>query len=167
MKNIIYVDNTDNPIGSGSIENAVEKGIIHRISRVFVFNAQGELLIQKRQVGMKAFPGRWDQSAGGHVDDGESYLAAAQRELAEELGIKGIPLKEMTQFYTEEIIGEKTLKRFNTLYTGNYTGEISLNKSEVSEIQWILPQDLNDWIENSPQDFADGFVISFNEYLKI
>ena len=55
-----------------------------KVSAVFVFEQDGTYLFQKRNKGFGAgqylFP-------GGHVEDGETVLAAAVREIYEELGV--------------------------------------------------------------------------------
>ncbi|SSY70019.1 NUDIX domain-containing protein [Alysiella crassa] len=50
-----------------------------------VFNARGEVLLSSRPAG-KAYAGYWE-FAGGKVEQGETLLAALQREFHEELGI--------------------------------------------------------------------------------
>ena len=47
----------------------------------------GALLVHRRSDGKDLWPGRWDIAVGGVVGAGEDYDAAAQRELAEEIGI--------------------------------------------------------------------------------
>ena len=163
MPKIVFVDKDDNVIGSGTGAEAREKGITYRIIRIFLFNSKGELLIQKRSKNVPS-PEKWDQSVGGHVDEGESYLEAAVRELNEEMGIKGIPLQEITKFYTENINGTKTMKRFSTLYLGNYDGEINPNPEETSEVRWIALDELATWMKEKPEDFAHGFITAFNLY---
>lgn len=160
MTKITFVDKDDNVIGSGTRKEALERGIIHRIVRVFLFNSKGELLIQKRSSNVPS-PDKWDQSVGGHVDEGEDYLEAAQRELEEELGVKDIPLKEINKFYSEGTIKTVRNKRFNMLYSALYDGEINFNKDEVSEIKWIGLEDLGEWMREKPEEFTKGFIKSF------
>jgi len=71
-------------LGEVSVPEAHQKGLLHRISVVYLTNNKNQILIQKRS------DGRLDHSAAGHVDVGESYLAAAERELEEELGVRGL-----------------------------------------------------------------------------
>ena len=165
MPKIVFVDKDDNVIGSGTGAEAREKGIIHRIIRIFLFNSKGELLIQKRSKKVPS-PGKWDQSVGGHVDEGESYLEAAMRELDEELGITSIPFQEAAKFYTKNADGEKMIKRFNTLYLGNYDGGIKFNPEETSEVSWITLDELATWMKEKPQDFTRGFITAFDLYLE-
>lgn len=159
MPNITFVDAHNNVIGAGSRSEAIEKGIAHRVVRINIFNSQGELLIQRRSEKV-AFPGVWDQSVGGHVDEGESYVEAAERELGEELGIS-TPLTKVAEYYSEEYFGNIVLKRFNRLYTATYNGEISFNREEISEIKWVKPEEVKIWMQEKPDDFSQGFRNNF------
>lgn len=163
MAKIVFVDKDDNVIGAGTKKEALEKGIVHRISRIFLFNSSGEMLIHKRSENVPV-PGKWDQSVGGHVDEGENYLQAAYRELQEELSIKNISLQEVSKFYTEETDGGDIKKRFNTLYSVEYEGRVEPNKTEVAEIKWVKVEELEDWMEKRPEDFTQGFIKSLNIY---
>jgi isopentenyldiphosphate isomerase len=161
---VVYVDANDNVIGAGSIENAVDNGTIVRISRVFLQNSKGELLLQKRADTMSALPGRWDQTAGGHVDEGEDYRTAAYRELAEEMGIEGVELREIAIFYSEEKDEEKIKKRFNKIFMGVYNGEVKIDNDEVADFHWISIDELSKRMLHNPDDFPDGFIEAFKAY---
>lgn len=164
-KKIAFVDGDDNVIGSGTKEQAWADGNIHRIARLFVFNSKGELLIHKRSDKLANLPGKWDQSAAGHVDDGEDYLEAAKRELMEEVGIGGVELVEVGKFYQDEIDEDgKVKKRFNMLYEAEYDGEVNFDDGEVSEVRWINMDELKQWIEKKPKDLTQGFIDSVKFY---
>src|SRR5579859_5510227 len=63
------------------------RGLMHRATHVLVFNARGQVFLQKRSLSKDRQPGLWDSSASGHVDTGESYDVCAMRELREEIGL--------------------------------------------------------------------------------
>jgi len=69
-----------------------DPSLIHRAVHVLIFNRAGDLLLQQRSLNKDIQPGKWDTSVGGHLDIGESYLGAAHREMAEELGLTALPL---------------------------------------------------------------------------
>jgi isopentenyldiphosphate isomerase len=78
--------------------------LVHRAVHVLVRNRRGELLLQKRVATKDIEPGKWDTSVGGHVDAGEDRLAAARREMREELGIEPGELKPLYDFrYRSEL----------------------------------------------------------------
>ena len=136
MTKIVFVDENDDVIGAGTKEQAWTNGDIHRIARLFVFNSKGELLIHKRSDKLDNLPGKWDQSAAGHVDEGEDYLEAAQREVKEDIGIENVELEEVGKFYQDEIDEDgKIKKRFNMLYEVRYDDGVNFNENEVSEIK--------------------------------
>lgn len=160
MANIIYVDERDNIIGAGSIQEAYEKRIVHRVVRVYLYNSKGELLLQRRSDHMKTNPGKWNESAAGHVDEGETYLEAAQREMKEEVGVGGVELKELKTIYTEEV-GELKRKRFTALFSGTYDGEVHPDFDEVSEVRWISSEALRTEVAEHPERFTEGSRICF------
>lgn len=86
MTDVIVVDENDQVVGTMDKAEAHRTGVLHRIAVVYVENPAGQILVQVRS------NGRLDHSAAGHVDVGESYLEAAQRELHEELGVSGVEL---------------------------------------------------------------------------
>jgi isopentenyldiphosphate isomerase len=65
-----------------------DPSLAHRAVHVFVKNSCGDFFLQKRSHTKRVQPGRWDTSVGGHLAPGESYEAAALRELEEELGVR-------------------------------------------------------------------------------
>ncbi len=165
MANITFVDSNDEIIGYGDRSEAIEKGLAHRIARVFVFNQDNELLIQKRSPKVK-LPGKWDQSAAGHVDEGEDYPTAAAREAKEEIGLRNTELTEFGKFYTEEVDEGILKKRFNMLYVAHFEGELTQDNNEVSEIKWINLKELEKWMADTPDDFTQGFLLTYSYYKK-
>ncbi|MDP7586167.1 MAG: NUDIX domain-containing protein, partial [Verrucomicrobiota bacterium] len=74
------VDANDQVIGQKTRSEVHRLGLRHRAIHLLVFNAEGELFLQKRSTKKDCFPGTWDSSVSGHVDAGETYDACAQRE---------------------------------------------------------------------------------------
>ncbi len=60
----------------------------HRSVAVVVVTGAGELVVHRRADWKDVWPGRWDVCFGGVVGVGESWEAAAVRELAEEAGVR-------------------------------------------------------------------------------
>ncbi len=161
--NVVYVDENDKVIGAGSMAGAIDNGIRVRIARVFLTNSSGDLLIQKRSETI-SLPGKWDQSAAGHVDEDEDYVEAAARELQEEMGVRDVALQEVADYYAEEGDEIKTKKRFNKIFSGVYDGEVDIDKDEVSDYQWIELAKLESEMKNTPNKFTQGFIEAFEIY---
>lgn len=142
---VVIVDEEGNIIGSEEKGIALKKELIRRIVRILVFNKEGKLFLQKRSMKMETFPGWRDQSAGGHVDEGESVETAAHREFKEELGIDDVKLKEGPSFLHEERTEEgKLLRDFSTLFITNFDGEINIDKEEVTDGNWFSLEEIKE-----------------------
>lgn len=73
--------------GSVERDRAHAEGVLHRSGVVFLKRSDGGILIQHRSPSKRIFPDRYDCSAAFHVTFGETYEAAAERELKEEAGV--------------------------------------------------------------------------------
>ena len=58
----------------------------------------GDLYVQKRTLTKDVYPGYYDVATGGVLQAGETYEQSAERELAEELGIRNIPQVPLFDF---------------------------------------------------------------------
>jgi isopentenyldiphosphate isomerase len=159
---VVIVDEQDNAVGEAPLQEALAKGLIHRVVFVILENTQGEVLLQRRSAHMRLFPGCWDISAGGHVDDGHSYIEAARIEVAEELGIEAqLGLEEVAHFYTEQPYPDQpVVRRFVKVYRIRFD-ELphTLEAQEVSEVRWFSKDDLAKLVSDDPKKIASGLAL--------
>src|ERR1051326_386591 len=81
------VNERDEVIGQKPRSEVHRNGLMHRAVHVLVYNARGQIFLQKRSMKKDRQPGVWDSSASGHVDSGEDYDTTAVREVWEEIGL--------------------------------------------------------------------------------
>lgn len=158
---ITIVDENDVVIGAETRAVAHKQGLRHRIVRVFLVNAQGQILLQRRSLGLADNPGKWDQSVGGHVDEGEDYEQAGLRETQEELGVTPTEIKIVGKFYTERPSDDGHIRRFNTVFVARHDGPVSPNPEEVAEVQWLTLKEVSSWHHTKPNDFTRSFGKAF------
>lgn len=103
----------------------------HRASFVFVFREDGRVVVQRRTLTKDVWPGRYDLAAGGVVIDGETYEESAQRELEEELGVRGVELRGGTEFWFED----EAVQVWGCAYACVYGGDLRLQKEEVAAVE--------------------------------
>ena len=87
------VDEDDRVVGTVTRREMRERRLLHRCTYVLVSNSAGDLYVHKRTDTKDVYPGMYDVTAGGVCASGESYDGCAVRELEEELGISGAPLR--------------------------------------------------------------------------
>jgi isopentenyldiphosphate isomerase len=110
----------------------LKDGEYHLVVHVWIRNSKGEYLIQRRSDKLKQWPGIW-AVAGGSAVAGENSLAAALREVREELGIKFEPdmLKKVTRVKRKNVLSDLWLVNCDV-----GLDEIRMNKEEVSEVKY-------------------------------
>lgn len=114
------VDRLNRPTGVVPRSVMRRQALTHRASYILVFNAAGELFLQKRTLTKDIYPGYWDVAAGGVVLAGESYEGSAKRELAEELGITGVSLTFLFDHYYEDAANRVWGRIFECCHEGPF-----------------------------------------------
>jgi isopentenyldiphosphate isomerase len=136
---VTIVDEQNNVVGAAPRRDMRAQCLPHRSTYILVFNSQGELYVQKRTLTKDVFPGYYDPAAGGVVLAGESYEACARRELAEEMGIRDVPLTWLFEFYFAE--SERT-RVWGGVFSCVYDGEIILQEEEVESGAFVPIEDI-------------------------
>ena len=151
------VDENDQVIGLASrSECHGNPQLIHRVAHVLVFDRQGRLLLQKRAMSKDVQPGKWDTSVGGHLDPGESYEAAARREMFEELGIAGLPLTFLHAYQMRSNFESENVATF----TACHDGPFSFSTIEIDEVRFWSPSEIDAALSSGilTPNFADEWA---------
>ena len=84
---IDIVDENGNYTGKTCLKSEAHKyGYFHPTIHVWLYTKDQQILLQKRALTKKVFPGLWDISVAGHISAGEEIKIAALREIKEEIG---------------------------------------------------------------------------------
>jgi len=155
------VDENDEVTGTATRAEVHANRLVHRAVHVFVFNKRGDLLLQKRSMLKDLCPGLWDSSVSGHLDSGESYEAAAMRELGEEMGIiVSGPPEEIARITPREQTGWEHVR----LYRENHDGAVKFPAAEVDSAIAFPVAEVAAWVERNPSDFAPGFLECWEQF---
>ena len=129
---IQLVDARNRPCGSAPRALMRRFQFWHRATYVVVRNRRGDICVQRRTLTKEVFPGGLDLAAGGVVGAGEAVHVAARRELAEELGIRGVPLRHAGGFRHDR--GGNHI--FGSLFLVEHEGPLTLQVEEVADAFW-------------------------------
>ena len=149
------VNERDEVIGRAPRSEVHARGLLHRAVHVLVFNARGEMFLQKRSKTKDREPSRWGAACSGHVDSGEDYDTAALRELGEELGWQ--PGSRLERILRIEACRE-TDQEFVWVYRCNGEGPFTLNADEVETGGWFSREQIERWLAERPGDFTTAFA---------
>lgn len=153
------VNEKDEVIGRAPKGEKIAKGFVSRNVAIFLADSEGNLIITRRAASKRSYPDRYDASACGNVTAGESYEAAAKRELLEELGID-CSLIFLGKIYNE-FESEHRLRYFTGIFAGRWDGEARLLGGELSELRKMTVAEISELIARSPDLFTPGFVADF------
>jgi isopentenyl-diphosphate delta-isomerase len=143
---VVWVDRDDRVQGQLPRAELRARGLIGRCTFILLFNAAGELCVHRRTLSKALYPGYWDVAAGGMVAPGESYAESAARELAEELGVSGVPLREHGTFYFEE----PGNRLWGAVFSARWDGPLQLQPEEVLEARFLAPAVILDQARTLP-----------------
>jgi isopentenyldiphosphate isomerase len=130
-------------------------GLMHRAVHVLVFNARGEVFLQKRSMSKDRQPGLWDSSASGHLDTGETYDACAVRELREEIGLR---LTAPPERLFKLPASKETDQEHVWIYRCTAEGPFELHPEEIEGGDWFRVPVINEWMRDMPEDFASALL---------
>jgi isopentenyldiphosphate isomerase len=149
------VNKLDEVVGKRPRSEVHRLGLMHRAVHVLVFNARGEVFLQKRSMSKDRQPGLWDSSASGHLDSGEAYDACAIRELREEIGLR-LDAPPLRLFKLSASI--ETDQEHVWIYRCKAEGPFTLHPEEIETGGWFTPERVNVWMKDKPEEFASALL---------
>ena len=157
MAEIIDLYNVDRvPTGKTAMRGEpLEKGKYRMVVHVCVFNSKGEMLIQKRADDIVRWPSYWDISVGGGASAGDTSRMAAERETAEELGLK-IDFSNRRPVITVNF--SDGFDDFYTVEMDVSLEDLQLQKEEVADARWASREEIEKMID-------DGSFIPYQKEL--
>ena len=159
---LILVDAKDNE--TGTLDKAAchdGDGILHRAFSLFIFNAVGDLLVQRRAANKRLWPGFWSNSCCSHPRAGESMDLAVQRRCQEELGFV-VPLTYLYKFeYSANYEKLGAEHELCSVYTGTYLEEPRINTTEISEYRWLPRAQISGELEDNASAYTPWFKLEW------
>ena len=146
-------------VGSDTVEAAHRApGRLHRAFSVFLRDADGRVLLQQRAAVKTRFPLRWANTCCGHPGPGESLLVAAQRRLAEELGLPAVDLVEVGvhTYRAEDPATGRVEHEYDHVLLGDLPTGVrpAPDPAEVADLRWVPVPELLAEIAADSRSFA-------------
>lgn len=159
LEYIITVDERDNEVGSIEKIEAHKLGVLHRAFSILVFNKEGQVLLQKRNINKYHSPGLWSNTCCSHQRVGETLKEAVNRRLMEEMGFN-CELEEKFHFIYKVAFDNNLMEHeFDHVFIGQYDGKVIPNQYEVDAITWIDFYELKNDMEKYPEKYTYWFKI--------
>lgn len=163
MEQVVLVDEQDNEVGVMEKLQAHVEGRLHRAISVFIFNSSGELLLQQRAAGKYHSANLWTNTCCSHPRPGEHALAAANRRLMEEMGMR-CELKEVTSFiYKASLDHNLTEYEYDHVFTGVSDIVPVPDGDEVQAWKYITRESLLQDVQAHPENYTEWFKICIDD----
>lgn len=161
MELVVLVDDNNHELGTAPKDTVHTTNTpLHRGFSLFLFNSKGELLLTRRALRKKTFPGVWTNTVCGHPAPGETTIDAAKRRLAEELGMREMrEIREIApyqyKFADKNGIVENEICPVLVAYSDSNPQP---NPEEIEGYKWLKWDKFLEEIKKNPQGYSPWSV---------
>jgi isopentenyl-diphosphate delta-isomerase len=159
---VILLDDDGQAIGTApkSSVHGTETAL-HLAFSCHVVNSDGHVLVTRRALSKRAWPGVWSNSFCGHPRPAEPVVAAVRRRADFELGITLTDLELALPLFRYRATDASGIVEHEVcpVYTAFTDDEPVLNPLEVVDAQWVDPTALAVAIEATPWAFSPWLVL--------
>ena len=161
MSQVILVNEQDEAIAVMDKMQAHQEGALHRAFSIFIFNSQGDLLLQQRSANKYHSGGLWSNACCSHPRPGEEVLAAAHRRLQEELGFDTTLSHAFTFTYQCHFENGLSEHEIDHVFIGTYDGALKPAPQEVMALQYQSLESVKRSLQLQPQMYTAWFALAF------
>ena len=156
LDELILVNPDDTPVGKQTKKAChLEHGKLHRAFSIFIFNNEGEVLLQQRSEQKFLWPMHWSNACCSHPRVGEDSEVAARRRLKQELGIS-IPLTYLYKFeYHAKYKNIGSEHELCWVWVGLADAkDISPNSNEIASWKFLSKKKLDQELSQNPNVYT-------------
>ncbi|MFM1932929.1 MAG: isopentenyl-diphosphate Delta-isomerase [Bacteroidota bacterium] len=166
MEHVILVDEDDRPIGHMEKMLAHKLGKLHRALSVFIFNSEGQMLLQQRAHHKYHSPGLWTNTCCSHPRENEATEDAATRRLKEEMGMSAALSHAFHFIYRTEFENGLIEHELDHVFIGFTDEQPLLNPEEVAAWKYMDILELQRDVDSHPENYTSWFKICLPQVLE-
>jgi len=153
------VDGAGHALGEDTVAAAHQPpGRLHRAFSVLLVAPDGRILLQQRAAVKTRFPLRWANSCCGHPLPGQPLVEAANRRLAEELGVAPVDLTEVGVhlYHAEDPATGRVEFEYDHVLRADVPADLPTrpDPAEVATLRWVDPHELAADLDATPEAYA-------------
>lgn len=151
---VILVDLNDNQVGFAGKMAAHRSGELHRAISIFVFDAAGRVLLQKRASTKYHSGGLWSNTCCSHPRPNEDTTDASRRRLREEMGFDCELQKVFSFVYQTRFDNGLIEHEYDHVFFGHHDDKPVLNPEEAEDWKWMDMRQLAADIREHPERYS-------------
>ncbi|MEJ3406032.1 isopentenyl-diphosphate Delta-isomerase [Rathayibacter sp. YIM 133350] len=163
---IVLVDLDGAPVGTAmKAEAHGPDTALHLAFSCYVVDRDGRLLVTRRALAKRTWPGVWTNSFCGHPRPAEPLLSAVHRRADAELGIRVRDVQLVLPLfrYRATDAGGTVENEICPVYIAVTDDAPDPDPREVAEFTWVSPAALVDAVEATPWAFSPWMVLQLGE----
>jgi isopentenyl-diphosphate delta-isomerase len=159
---LILVDADD--MATGTLDKAAchdGDGVLHRAFSLFVFDAEGRLLLQQRSAAKRLWPLYWSNSCCSHPRAGETMEVATARRMKDELNIRS-GLEFVYKFTYQAAYGCRGAEHeLCWVYVGRTDETVIANRNEIAATRFLTADELRVALSTEADKFTPWFKLEW------
>ncbi len=159
---IDVVDENDHVVSQVAKQEAHERGLLHRCVIAEVFDQEGKWILVKQSADRQD-AGQYVSPVGGHIQAGESEIAALKREAFEELRLTNFAYKYIGKAIYNRFVRNRQENHYFILYE-IITDETPKLNHESKSFQRFSVEEIKKELKNHPTIFGDAFHFVMKEF---
>jgi isopentenyl-diphosphate delta-isomerase len=163
---VVLLDDSGRQIGTAPKSEVHDtETALHLAFSCHVVDTEGRVLVTRRALEKKTWPGVWTNSFCGHPHPGESIEAAVHRRAGFELGLAVTDLELALPDFRYRAVDASGIveNEICPVYTAVSLGEPQPDPSEVVDYRWVDPLDLAAAVASTPWAFSPWLVLQAPE----
>lgn len=162
MEEVVLVDEQGKELGfAHKSEVHTRHTPLHLAFSCYLVNDQGQILVSRRALEKKTWPGVWTNSFCGHPGRNEATTAAVIRRAAEELGTSITALRLALPDFRYRAVDASGIveNELCPVFIANVTDTLRPNPAEVAEWSWVDRTALVNAARSTPFAFSPWMVL--------
>lgn len=163
---VVLVDAQGNPTGTAPKSTVhTHDTPLHLAFSCYVLGSDGKILVTRRSLSKKTWPGVWTNSACGHLLPNETSAEAAIRRVPHEIGLSRGELKNLEcvlpDFRYRAIDSQGTVEwEICPVFIAYIDDPLLLQPrpDEIDSLAWMKPEDLFNAVDAAPFAFSPWMV---------
>jgi isopentenyl-diphosphate delta-isomerase len=158
---VVLVDDRGQPTGTAPrAEVHTADTPLHLAFSCYLFDDEGRVLVTRRALTKRSWPGVWTNSFCGHPRPGESFREAVERYADHELGVRVFALSSLLPDFRYRAVDASGVveNEICPVFTARVVGTTEPNPDEVAEHRWVAFEDLRAAVTAAPWAFSPWMV---------
>lgn len=164
---VVLLDNDANPIGvADKLDVHTTETPLHLAFSCHVFNSAGQVLVTRRALSKRTWPGVWTNSFCGHPAPGEDILDAIHRRARDEIGVTLASIEPALPDFRYRAVDASGIveNEICPVFRATTVDEVHPNPDEVAEFEWVEPAALRTAVAATPFAFSPWIVLQLDAW---